>query len=348
MDTSYYEILGLDKSASQEDIKKAYRKLALKYHPDKNPGNKDAEQKFREATEAYDVLGDPNKRKEYDMYGKVRSSTDGMSQADFFKHFASGGFPFSDIFGNGFGFNTVKVGPNKQQILNVTLDEVILGCTKDIHIDLKSNCPKCKGHGGITDKVCPSCGGAGMTRQMMGPFTVMQTICANCHGTGKIYTKDCPDCKGSGVETTPKTISIKIPAGIHTGHNFVLKELGDPIPDGINGSLIITVNVDESKSTWERYNNSDIITCQLNISVTQALLGDTVQIICPDGSTTDLVIPANTTTGTVLTIPHKGINNNDLRVYVYVDLPKDLTKEQKEVLENIPKISTVVKNKLFK
>lgn len=349
MNKDYYEILGVDKSASSEEIKKAYRKLAVKYHPDKNPGDKDAEQKFRDATEAYDILGDEKKRKQYDQFGSADPSDIGMSPGDFFRH-------FTDMYGMGgmAGFRSMfrTRGDNVYKKITITLDEAISGITVDIPVDIKEHCKTCKGSGSKTEKVCPICHGTGLETRTINQFNIIQMTCNNCHGLGKILIHDCPDCEGKGVHVTKKVVSLKIPVGAQSGSVYVLKGLGDPVPYGVegeNGDLTVTVDVDESKSIWSRPLNSDSLTCQLNITFAQAILGDVIKFTCPDKSVIDLTIPAGVETGSVLSVPNKGFNSAPLFVYIFVKTPKDLTDEQKKLFEELKKDSKVecVKNRIF-
>ena len=352
MAKDYYEILGVEKNATQEEIKKAYRNLALKYHPDRNPDDKVAAEKFTEAAEAYDTLGDEKKRKEYDMFGTTSNMNGGgFSAEDIFSRFSQG-FPFGDIFGQG-GMGRQQQGPKKGNNvytdLIITLDEAILGCTKDIHVKVSNNCPKCQGHGGTDKKSCPTCNGTGWMNTQIGPFSIMRTACNVCKGTGITFGKNCPDCKGTGKVESNKAISLKIPVGASTGRIFILKGLGEPVPEGENGDLVVKLTVDESKSIWSRP-SGDTLTCQLNISMAQAVLGDTIKFTCPDKSVIDLVIPAGVETGSVLNLDKRGINGSNLFIYIFVDTPKGLTKEQEEVLKSMlgKTENKVSKNTMFK
>ena len=249
----YYEVLGVDRGADEATLKKAYRKLAKKYHPDINPGDKEAEKKFKEATEAYGILSDPEKRKMYDQYGHAAFENGGGAGAGGFGGF--GGFDFSgqdmgdifgDIFGDLFGGgrrsgranNGPMKGANLRAVIHITFQEAVFGCEKELEVNLKDPCKSCNGTGakpGTSPVTCPKCQGKGQivyTQQSM--FGMMQnvTVCPDCQGTGKIIKEKCPDCRGTGYTSSRKKIQVSVPAGIDNGQSIRIREKGEP---GTNG-----------------------------------------------------------------------------------------------------------------
>jgi molecular chaperone DnaJ len=259
----YYKTLNIDKNASQDEIKKAYRKLAIKYHPDKNPGNKEAEDKFKEISEAYEILSDENKRKEYDTYGSVGNGPR-LDPNDIFSQFfgRSGGFnPFGDIFGGGFGgFNRQSHGSmpiDGKDIyipVTITLKESYLGASKNILIKEYTTCDSCHGEGG--DKaICKHCNGSGMITQRNG-FMVMQSTCPHCQGTGKIITNKCKKCNGNGYIPSNKEVSINIPKGCFNGLKLKLNGKGYPGKNGGSyGDAIVILEVKDDETFYRSENN---------------------------------------------------------------------------------------------
>lgn len=353
----YYEVLGVAKTATPEEIKKAYRKLAIKYHPDRNPNDESAAEKFREATEAYDVLADEKKRQNYDRFGFVDDNTmnsssfrdfadifGGMNMGDFFSSFARS-YNASRSYDN-----FKRKGRNTRQTITIDLDECIKGTKKELKVNLKKICVTCNGFGGKTSVVCPNCNGTGM--EVKGnAFMKIQTTCTVCEGTGKQYKKDCPDCKGNGITESNKTISFEVPKGVHTGQNYIFRGFGEPCQGGDNGDLIATIIVDSTKSIFTPSRlNPDLLTCQLNISCAQAALGDIIKFTCPDGEVIDLTIPAGATTGQVISLSKHGLNNEPLYIYLFVETPQNLNESQRAVFEELKKNSkaNTCKNTMFK
>lgn len=357
----YYEVLGVDKNADKKTIKKAYRKLAMKYHPDVNH-EEGAEEKFKELSEAYGVLSDDEKRKRYDQFG--HAGMDGFSQEDIFNN-----INFEDIFngfgfGGGsqggfgsifdlFGFGGESSGPSGRgqdisQIVELTLEEVASGVSKDLDVRHKKKCPKCNGtraEPGSSVKTCPQCNGAGQVKQVqntpLGQFTTVSK-CPQCNGEGQHVEKPCTECHGSGLKTTTNKISINIPAGVETGTKLRVSGEGD---DGIRGApsgdLYVTIKV--LKHDLFRREGQDLF-YDLPISYVQACLGDSVDVPTIDGEAS-LNIPAGTQSGSTFKLRGEGIKSlnwsgkGNLYVKVQVVVPKKLSAKQKEVLKEFADVS---------
>lgn len=345
----YYEVLGVSKSADENEIKKAYRSLAKKYHPDMNPGDKEAEAKFKEVNEAYDVLSDPDKKSKYDQYGHAAfDPSSGMGGGGFgFGDF--GGFDINDIFssffGGGMGGGTRRNGPirgdNVSIRLTLTFEEAVFGCKKEVSYNKVQKCAECSGTGaekGTEPKKCPTCGGNGQVRvQQRSPFGVIQTTkpCDNCRGTGKIIEKKCSNCRGTGFVRVPKKLEVNIPAGIDDGQQIGLKYQGsDGMNGGSAGDLNIVISVRPS-SVFER-DGYDLY-CEIPITYAEATLGATIDIPTLEGSQ-KFDIPEGTQTGTTFTLKNKGVTRvnsktrGNLYVTVTVEVPKNLNNSQKELL----------------
>jgi molecular chaperone DnaJ len=347
----YYEVLGVTKTASVDDIKKAYRKLAMKYHPDKNPGDKTAEEKFKEATEAYTVLADPQKRKQYDQFGFA--GVDGMFGGQGGNPFAGGGFSgfedifsgfediFSSFFGGGGGFgggssqrNRTKRGNDLLYNMEITLEDAVLGKKVDITYDRLASCEKCHGSGsnsGSGKKTCPNCGGSGQVRRSQGFFSIA-TTCPRCGGYGEVIENPCPSCQGRGVISKRVTKSIKIPPGIDNGKRIIIRGEGDAGENGApSGDLHIKFHV-KPHPFYIRDDNDLIM--EIPISFTQAVLGSEVSIDTIDNKTIKLKIPAGCENGKILRVKGAGVpdinsseNKGDLYIKVNVEVPKHLTKK---------------------
>ena len=349
----YYEVLGVDRNADEETIKRAYRKLAKKYHPDMNPGDKDAAEKFAEASEAYSVLSDPDKRRQYDQFGHAAFENGGAGGAggfggfDFNDIFGSGGFGdiFGDIFGGG-GRSSTNNGPRRgaslRAIVHISFEEAVFGCKKEIELTLKDTCKTCGGSGarpGTSPETCPHCHGTGQIRQtqqsMFGMIQNIQT-CPHCGGTGKIIRDKCPDCHGSGFTSSRKKIQVDIPAGIDDGQSIRIRDKGElGVNGGPRGDLLVQVAV-APHPIFQR-DGVDIYS-SAPVSFAQAALGGDIRLNTVDGDVVYTVKPG-TQTGTRIRLRGKGvpsIHNKNVRGDQYVTLivqtPTNLSKEAKELL----------------
>ena len=342
----YYEVLGLSKTATDSEIKKAYFALAKKYHPDANPGNKEAEQKFKEINEAYSILSDKEKRASFDQYGHAGVDPNGMGGG----FDTSGmGFDMSDIFSSFFGGfggasrprNSAMRGSDIGMGVTITFEEAAFGCRKSVTYNRVEKCATCAGSGaksGSKPETCPTCRGTGSVRvtqrTMLG---MMQTTrqCSECHGTGKIIKDPCPDCKGEGNVRRKKTLEFNIPAGIDDGERISLRGQGNAgVNGGAAGDLIIEVTVKTHNFFIRR--GYDIY-CTMPLTFVEAALGAKVKVPTLEGSS-EFSIPEGTQSGTVFSLRGKGIKNinsekrGDLYVTVEVEVPKSLNSKQKDAL----------------
>lgn len=360
----YYEVLGVEKNASADDIKKAYRKLAIKYHPDKNPGDKTAEEKFKEAAEAYAVLSDAEKRQRYDQFGHAGvngaggfGGAGGFSMDDIFSQFGS---VFSDFFGNGgrgsfggfSGFGgfgggdspRVRRGTDLRIRVKVNLQEIAKGCEKKIKLKRYIACPDCNGKGAKSDsdfKTCERCHGTGkITKVVNSIFGQMQTqsVCPDCGGEGKIITNKCPKCGGEGVIISEEIIPINVPAGVAGGMQFTMRGKGNAARrGGVPGDLFILIEEEEDK-TFIR-DERDLI-YNLLLPLPTAVLGGDVEIPTVDGKV-KIKIEPGTQTGKILRLRGKGLpdvnryGTGDLLVNIAVYVPEKLNKEEREFFERI-------------
>lgn len=349
----YYEVLGVSKNASEDEIKRAYKKLARKYHPDMNPGDKEAEEKFKEVNEANEVLSNPEKKAKYDQFGFAGVDPNyGAGQGGYG---GAGGFDFGDLgdifgsfFGGGFGGggrrnpNAPQRGESIRASLSVEFTEAAFGCEKSITIDRFEQCPTCKGKGcapGTTPEVCTQCHGTGtVTQAQRTPFGMMQsqTVCPKCRGKGQIIHQPCPDCRGAGVVRKHRTIQVNIPAGIDNGQTISLRGQGHSGKNGgPAGDLLITVMV-RPHEIFRR--DGTAVFCEAPITFTQAVLGGTLEIPTIDGKV-KYDIPEGTQTGTVFRLRGKGIpvlngrGRGDQYVTVNIETPRNLNREQKEALK---------------
>ena len=349
----YYEVLGVSKGASEDEIKKAYKKLARKYHPDMNPGDKEAEEKFKEVNEANEVLSNPEKKAKYDQFGFAGVDPNyGAGQGGYG---GAGGFDFGDLgdifgsfFGGGFGGggrrnpNAPQRGESIRASLSVEFTEAAFGCEKSITIDRSEQCPTCKGKGcapGTTPEVCTECHGTGtVTQAQRTPFGMMQsqTVCPKCRGKGQIIHQPCPDCRGAGAVRKRRTIQVNIPAGIDNGQTISLRGQGHSGKNGgPAGDLLITVMV-RPHEIFRR--DGTAVFCEAPITFTQAVLGGTLEIPTIDGKV-KYDIPEGTQTGTVFRLRGKGIpvlngrGRGDQYVTVNIETPRNLNREQKEALK---------------
>ena len=346
----YYEVLGVNRDASEEDIKKAYRKLAMKFHPDRNPDSKESEDKFKEAKEAYEMLSEPEKRRAYDAYGHagVNPQMGGMGGAGGGEGF--GGFAeafgdiFGDIFGGARGRSNVYRGADLRYNLEVTLEQAARGTETKIRIPTLENCDTCHGTGsrpGTQPKTCSTCGGQGNVRLSQGFFSVQQT-CPTCHGSGKMVSDPCTACKGAGRVKHHKTLSVKIPAGIDEGDRIRLGGEGEAgVNGGPPGDLYVVIHLKEH-GVFQR--DGDDLHCEMPVSFTTAALGGEIEIPTLDGQA-KVKIAAETQTGQVLRLRGKGIKGvrssspGDLLCEIVVETPVRLTDRQRELLRELEEIN---------
>ena len=348
----YYEVLGISKGASEDEIKKAYKKMARKYHPDLNPDNKEAEEKFKEVNEAYEVLSDPDKKARYDQYGHAGVDPNfGAGGAGFDGNFDFGdlGDIFGSFFGGGFGGgrrtnpNAPQRGESIRMSLAISFEEAAFGCEKSVTVDRMEQCTTCHGSGcaaGTTPEVCPDCKGTGSVRTTQRtPFGMVQTsgVCKKCGGHGKIIHQPCPRCGGRGAVRKNQTIKVKIPAGIDDGQTLNLRGKGNAgLDGGPAGDLLITVFV-KPHPLFERDGNSVLM--EMPVSFAQAALGAEIEVPTIDGRV-KLTIPEGTQPGSVFRLRGKGIpylqskggGRGDQFVTITVTVPKNMTAEQKERL----------------
>ncbi|MDP2751676.1 MAG: molecular chaperone DnaJ [Rhodocyclaceae bacterium] len=353
----YYEVLGINRDASDEDIKKAYRKLAMKFHPDRNPDNPKAEDHFKEAKEAYEILSDKQKRPAYDQFGHAGVDPSAGGGAGGFGGAGGAGFAnaFSDIFGDifngqrggaggGGGRSNVYRGADLRYNLEVSLEDAARGSETRIRIPTMAECDTCHGSGakkGSEPKTCPTCGGHGQVRMQQGFFSIQQT-CPKCHGTGRYVADPCAPCQGSGRIKQHKTLSVKIPSGIDEGDRIRLSGEGEPgVGGGPAGDLYVQIHL-KPHGVFQR--DHDDLHCEMPVSFTTAALGGEIEIPTLDGIAR-LKIPSETQTGKVFRLRGKGIKGvrsiarGDLLCHVVVETPVSLTDRQKELLQEFETIS---------
>lgn len=338
----YYEVLGVARNASDEDLKKAYRRCAMKHHPDRNPGDASAEAAFKECKEAYEVLSDGGKRRMYDQHGHA-AFEHGMGGGNAGPGFggADMGDIFGDIFGNIFGGGARQQGPRRGAdigyVMELDLEEAVAGVEKRIEIPTLANCEPCKGSGSADGKVetCATCHGRGQVRMQRGPFA-MQAPCPHCGGTGKTIANPCPQCDGNGRVEDEKALSVKIPPGVDNGDRIRLAGEGEAGPAGAPpGDLYVEVRV-RPHAIFAR--DGDDLHCEVPIRFSQAALGDSVRVPTLGGEV-ELRIPVETQTGKVFRLRDKGVKSvrsrhaGDLYCKVVVETPVNLTNEQRELLE---------------
>jgi molecular chaperone DnaJ len=339
----YYEILRVSRDCGDEEIKKSYRKLALKYHPDRNPGDKDAEEKFKEAAEAYEVLRDPQKRQVYDRFGHEGLEGTGFRGFSGFDDIFSS---FGDIFEGFFGFGgrggrtRASQGRSLRYDMELSLEEAFTGKEEEITFYRLETCATCDGSGaapGSQPRTCSTCQGRGQVIQSQGFFQV-STTCPICHGQGQIITDPCPDCRGGGKVRAEKSIHVKIPAGVDTGSQLRLRGEGEAGEyGGTPGDLFVVIRVREHAFFTREDDN---LICQIPISFVQAALGDTLTIpVLGEEEGHELEIPAGTQPGEVIRVPGKGMaslrgyrKRGDLYVKILVKIPQKTTEHQRELL----------------
>jgi molecular chaperone DnaJ len=345
----YYETLGLNRDASEQEIKKAYRKLAMKHHPDRNPDSKDAEEKFKEAKEAYEVLSDTEKRGNYDRFGHAGvdpSAGMGAGGAGFGGGFADA---FSDIFGDIFGAgprsrSNVYRGADLRYNLEIGLEEAARGTETKIRIPTMEECETCHGSGakpGTSPSSCPTCHGQGQVRLQQGFFSIQQT-CPRCHGSGKVVTDPCRTCSGAGRIKRQKTLAVKSPAGVDEGDRIRLSGEGEAgVNGGPPGDLYVVVQV-RAHAVFQRDHND--LHCEMPVSFATAALGGEIEIPTLDGHA-KIRIPAETQSGQMFRLRGKGIKgvrsttHGDLLCHVVVETPVKLTDRQKELLREFEAIN---------
>jgi len=337
----YYETLGVKKDASTDEIKKAYRRLARKYHPDLNPGDKTAEQKFKEINEAYEVLGDPKKRTEYDQFGKIPpfEAFEGFRPFDFGFDFGGTEDIFADLFGRHRYEEAPMRGSDLKTSLNISLEEAYKGVTKPITITKEIPCSICNATGAEASQACSKCRGTGAIQQGRGFFRLTQT-CPACRGRGKIITTVCKSCRGSGVTVITETIKVKIPPGADTGSRLKLTGMGGAgIKGGPPGNLYVELSI-RAHSTFKR--DGDDIYVEVPITISEAVLGGKISVPTLDGYAT-MTLPPGTDSGKKFKLKGKGIpnpktrTNGDEYVTIKIVVPKTVTNRVKEALQEMEK-----------
>ena len=351
----YYEVLGVDKSASADEIKKAYRKMAIKYHPDKNPGDKEAEEKFKEAAEAYSILSDPDKKSRYDQFGHAGVEgagpdfSGGFGNLNDFLNDILGGFGFGGGFGGG-----ARGGQQQQRVyrgrdirvrVKLTLEEIAKGVEKEISIEKSVPCTECGGKGAKNSsdiKTCPACHGTGQVERVVrqGFFQqVTYSTCQQCGGEGKIISNPCRSCGGTGLIRKRETIKVKIPAGVEAGMQLTIQGEGNAAKNnGINGDLLVVIEEQEHPNLKRDGNN---LYYTKIISLPDAILGTETEIPCLDGPY-KIKVEAGTQSGTVVRLRGKGLptvngygGTGDMYVKIGVWIPRKLNKEEKAVIESL-------------
>jgi molecular chaperone DnaJ len=337
----YYEILGIARDASGDDIRKAYRQAALKNHPDRNPGDNAAEARFKEATEAYQVLSDEDKRSRYDRFG--HEGLEGMADfgGDIFSHFQD---IFSEFFGGG-GQKGRRRGPARGQDLRVqqrlTLHDALLGCKREVVLHTPAACDECAGSGakpGTKRKPCTVCGGVGQVSTSRG-FVMFTQTCPECHGEGSVVKTPCPACKGAGVVERTRKVIVNFPAGIDGGQR--LRVPGQGMPGALGGTPgDLYVDVDLAPDDHFQRDGSDLLT-RASVSFVQAVLGSSIELELPDDTSVTVDVPEGTQPGDVLLVKGRGAPRLDgrgrgaLKIFVQVEVPKTLSPRARELLQEL-------------
>src|SRR5580765_5328419 len=348
----YYEVLGLEKGAGADEIKKAYPKLAVKYHPDKNPGDKTAEEQFKELGEAYEVLCDQQKRAAYDAYGHAAfdrraggSARGGFHDPfDVFREVFGGGSIFEDLFGGGRSDPTQpQRGEDLRYDMEITLEEAAHGCEKEISVTKPERCDSCSGTGaepGSRSRTCPACGGRGQVISSRGIFSIAQT-CPQCHGAGHVIDKPCKTCRGGGRRERTSKIKLRIPAGVDSGSRLRSSGNGEAgLRGGPSGDLYVVLHV-KPHSIFQR--DGDDLLCEVPVNFVQASLGAEIEVPTLSGKA-DIKIPAGTQPGTTFRLKGKGIKNvqgyghGDLHVRIMVEVPTHLSSTQKAKLQEFAEL----------
>ncbi|MDR2535944.1 MAG: molecular chaperone DnaJ [Treponema sp.] len=353
----YYEVLGIRKDASKDDIKKAYRKLAIKYHPDKNPGNKEAEERFKEATEAYEILSDDQKKAAYDQFGFAGVEGMGGGQQDYSSAFRDFGDLFGDfsgifdtLFGGGSGgrytssgkSSGARRGANLRYDIEIPFKDAVFGSKVEIQYSRSEACPVCKGSGaagGTSKKVCSTCGGAGQVRHSQGFFSVAST-CPTCGGEGYNIEHPCKECGGAGTQKKRQKIIVTIPSGVENGRKVIIPQQGDTgLGGGPAGDLYVFIRI-QAHEYFERQ-DADLF-CAVPISISQAALGAEIHVATLDGKTAKVKIPPGSQNGKLIPIRDEGVPSGGRRGILYIKLivqvPTKLSKRGKELLEELSRI----------
>lgn len=374
MKRDYYEVLGVDKTASAEEIKKAYRKAAIQFHPDKNPDDKASEEKFKEAAEAYDILGNADKKARYDQFGHSATGS-GAAGGNYsgYESYGGGGFSmddiferFGDIFGGHFGGSQrggsqrVNRGSDLRVKVRLTLSEIVNGTTKKLKIKKQIKCDQCDGTGAYDSSsfsTCSTCGGSGHTTQIINTMfgrTQATVTCPTCEGTGKIITKRCTKCSGSGTTLSEEVVEIQIPAGVGEGMQLSVAGKGNAARNGgVNGDLLVLIEEEQHKEL-EREGNDLIYNLKLNVA--DAIIGESIEIPTVD-SKVKIKIEPGTQAGKVLRLRGKGVpdvngyTTGDLLVVIDIYIPTHISPAEKESLKKLqnsenfkPKVSTRDRN----
>jgi molecular chaperone DnaJ len=363
----FYEVLGVEKGASEDDIKKAYRKLAIKYHPDKNPGDKSAEEKFKEATQAYEVLKDPQKRAQYDQFGHAAfdqasgfggggfgGGFGGFDLSDALRAFMNdfgGDSIFSDIFGMGGrgrrgGRGGGSRGNDLQVRLPLTLEEIAEGVKKTLKVRRKERCSTCSGSGSKSGNrnSCQKCGGSGRVRHVANSFfgqVIQESVCPSCHGEGSVVADPCPSCSGSGLQNSETTIAVEIPAGVSEGNYINVPEKGDcGAMGGPAGDLIVVIQ-EKEHDVFKRHGID--LSCEVGITFSEAALGTQKTIDTIDGKV-NLKVPGGTQSEKIFRLKGKGIpalhrrERGDLMVRIQVKTPEKLSRAERELFEKLAEL----------
>ena len=355
----YYEVLGVEKTASQDSIKKAYRKLALKYHPDRNPDNKEAEDTFKEISEAYEILSDSQKWAKYDQVGHAMgdfsqygSGFGGFDANDAFRIFKeafgdSGMFDGFDIFGGGARTRRRGVdGSDLKYAIEISLLEAATGIEREVEIPRLDSCSRCKGDAaepGTKKTICPQCKGSGRMRTSFGIFDISISACSSCGGTGESITTPCKECKGKGRVNTRRKLKVKIPPGVHTGNHLRLQGEGEGgMGGGRSGDLYILIQIRDHDIFLRR---EDDLVCEVPISITQAALGSDISVPTLNSGKVKVKIPAGTQSGKMFRLRGKGLTHlngygkGDQLIRVIVEVPSSITSQQKKLLEEFERLS---------
>ena len=352
----YYEVLGVTRTANDGELKVAYRKLAMKWHPDRNPGDKDCEHHFKEINEAYDVLKDGDKRAAYDRFGHAAFEQGmGGGGAGFGQDFGS---TFADIFEGIFGMGGARGrasgrerGADLRYNMEITLEEAFVGKTAQVRIPTSVTCETCSGSGakaGTQPKVCKTCGGHGRVRQTQGGFFTIERTCPSCHGRGQVIEDPCPSCSGSGRVTRERNLSVNIPPGVEDGTRIRLAGEGEA---GVRGGPAGDLYIFLSLATHEFFQRDGAdLHCRVPISVVTAALGGAFEVPTIDGAKTKVKVPEGTQSGRRFRLHGRGMpvlrskQTGDMYVQVMVETPQNLTKKQKELLTEFEKISSQENN----